>query len=420
MERAAGEGVTIARAGFLPTVDLRFANGWARTNNTHTRTRATRSLGDSQSVVLFRIESSLTISQMLFDGFATANRTDAGRARVACAGFQVVGTADGIALRAAAGYMNVLQARRLVAIAERYVAVHEEVVEGIGTLVAEGAATEAELEQADGRLALAEATLTQFRGTLRDADAAFREATGDWPVDVVMPLVEPGGLPPQAEDAVAEATQSHPGLLAAANIRSLQLDLRAAGAAFLPRVSLDLAGSRNDNAGGVEVPTADFTALFTLTYNFYRGGADRAAIEASKALLSEARLRQEETRRLIEQNDLGRLQRVRSCQHPNPPTRKRLRRRRGGAGGLDQPIRPRRGHPPRPPRYRGPVVRGRDRSGQRRDRRHAGALPDPRVDGAPAERFLTFARPAPSPPASPPYPRACDRSPEPRLRSRAP
>ena len=34
LERAAGQGVTIARAGFLPTVDLRYANGWARTNST--------------------------------------------------------------------------------------------------------------------------------------------------------------------------------------------------------------------------------------------------------------------------------------------------------------------------------------------------------------------------------------------------
>ena len=303
LERAAGQGVTIARAGFLPTVDLRYANGWARTNSTSTRTRASRGDGDSQSVTLFRIESSLTVSQMLFDGFATVNRTDAARARVTGAGFQVVGIADGIALRAAAGYMNVLQARRLVGIAEAYVAAHNDVIEGLEALVAEGAATEAELEQAQGRLAAADGALTQFRGTLRDAEAAFREAVGDWPGDAVMPLIEPTGLPAEAEDAVAEATTSHPSLLAAAeNVRSLQLDLRAAGAVFLPRVSLDLVGSRGENAGGVEAPGGDFTAMLTMTYNFYRGGADRAAVETSKALLSEARLRQEETRRLIEQN----------------------------------------------------------------------------------------------------------------------
>ena len=107
---------------------------------------------------------------------------------------------------------------------------------------------------------------------------------------------------PRADAAVDESVATHPGLKALAeNARALSFDAAAAAAPFKPRVSLDLMGTRNENAGGTKGPTADATAMVNLTYNLYRGGADQAALESARALLNEARLRQEESRRLIEQ-----------------------------------------------------------------------------------------------------------------------
>ena len=62
LQRAAEQSVIAAGAGMLPSVDLTYGNGWARTNNSSTRGRATRGPNDPQSVTLFRIESSLTVS----------------------------------------------------------------------------------------------------------------------------------------------------------------------------------------------------------------------------------------------------------------------------------------------------------------------------------------------------------------------
>ena len=301
--RVAGEAVDIAAAGFFPTLDLRWANGWARTNNTGSRARSTRGPNDSQSIALFRIESSLTLTQMLFDGFGTSQRTKAAKARVDGALFQVLGATEGIALWAASGYVNVLRGQGLLALAGRYVAAHEDVVAALETRVEAGAGTQADLDQAVGRLALAEATRTQFAGALLDAEAAFREVIGDWPANLTAPQVNPVDLPADAETVVADALLSHPSLRAAAeNIVALEHDLRASGSPFLPRLSLDITGTRNENAGGVEAPTSDTTAMFTITYNFYKGGADKAALETAKALLMESRLRLDESRRMIEQN----------------------------------------------------------------------------------------------------------------------
>ena len=304
LQRAAAEGVNIARAGFLPTVDFRYANGWARTNNSGTRARTSRTGSDPQADVLFRFESSITISQLLFDGYATAARAGAAVARLGGAEFSVFGAEEAIALRAASAYLDVVRNRALVALANQYVAAHQLVVDGIRMQVEAGGGAEADPEQAEGRLAIATSTQTQFQGTLRNAEAAYREAIGDWPDEgMAAPALAVDALPATGEDMIAETVMSHSGILAAQqNVSAIEEDLRATAGSFYPRLAFDVAGSRNENAGGAENLTSDWTAMFSLTYNFYRGGADRATQNATRALLNEAKLRLEETRRLIEQS----------------------------------------------------------------------------------------------------------------------
>ncbi len=300
--RAAGFGVDIAGAGFRPTIDLRVANGVARTNNSTTRARTERDHEDPQSIFLYRFESSLTLSQMLFDGFGTASRRNSAMARQQGATFQVMGVEEGVALRAVSAYLSVLQGRELVALGEAYLGAHERVLLGLRAQLEGGAGTQADVDQAQGRLALAHATVIQFKGGLADAEAGFREAVGSRPAELVMPMPRPSQLPASADDAVAEALKSHPGLKALAeSARALEFDVRAAGATGYPRVSLDLMGTRSENAGGTKGPTGDATAMLTITYNLYRGGAEKATLDATRALLNESRLRQEESGRLVEQ-----------------------------------------------------------------------------------------------------------------------
>ncbi len=239
---------------------------------------------------------------MLFDGFGTPSRRNSAQARQQGATFQVMGVEEGVALRAVTAYLQVLQGRDLLALSESYIRAHETVLLGLRAQVEGGAGTQADVDQAQGRLALAEAAVTQFRGGLADAEAAFREAIGGRPADLVMPIVHSAALPATADAAVSEALASHPGVKALAeNVRSMEFEVRAASATSYPRLSLDLMGTRSENAGGVKGVTGDATAMITMTYNLYRGGADKAQLEAARALLNEARLRQEESGRLLEQ-----------------------------------------------------------------------------------------------------------------------
>ena len=303
LRSAADAGVSQARAGFFPTIDARVSEGPARTTNSTTRARATRSPTSPQSDFFYRTDSSLTINQSLFDGSLARSSTDAARATFDAAGFQLLDTGEAIGLRAASSYLDVIRSRGLLELARDNLVQHQDIVDRILFQVDAGGASTADLDQAQARLALAEATVTQFQGGLRSSEANYLEAVGTAPETLEFPFAPTDFLPPSAEDAVLDLVNTSPTIQASRRtILAREEDVDVALASFLPRVSLELRGSRGENAGGSKGPNNDFTALVILDYNLFRGGGDTARLRSAKALRSEARNREYETRRLIEQN----------------------------------------------------------------------------------------------------------------------
>ena len=112
------------------------------------------------------------------DGWGTSQRTKAAEARLQGAEFSVFGASEAVALRAASGYVNVVRGMTLLELADRYVAAHGDVVAALETQVEAGAGTQADLDQAIGRMALAEAARTQFAGALLEPGTGKSSAIG--------------------------------------------------------------------------------------------------------------------------------------------------------------------------------------------------------------------------------------------------
>ena len=78
-----------ARALYFPSIDLRAAAGPEYSNSVTTRNRVTRAPGSDASTTLMRWESQLTLTQMLFDGFATQSEVDRQLERINSAAYRL-------------------------------------------------------------------------------------------------------------------------------------------------------------------------------------------------------------------------------------------------------------------------------------------------------------------------------------------
>jgi adhesin transport system outer membrane protein len=94
-----------AASGYLPSVDLFLARGLERSDNTTTRA------AEDVNRQFDRFERSLTINQMLYDGFATANFVRQQEAVLQATVSRLISTQENTALGAAQAYLEVLKRR---------------------------------------------------------------------------------------------------------------------------------------------------------------------------------------------------------------------------------------------------------------------------------------------------------------------
>jgi adhesin transport system outer membrane protein len=280
--RAADEQVAQARGGLLPQVDVALGGGREESDNSFTRPLRA-------NPILTRQEASITASQLIFDGGAVTGQVRRFSQRADAAGFQVANAAESVALRVAQAYLEVMRLRSQVAFGEENVAVHDRTMRQVELLADRGAGRRSDAQQAAARLALAQATLSQLRGQLLQAESGYRHLVGHAPGAMRKP--EAGLiLPTNIDTAVEGAVASHPAVLAAEReLAAAQADRDSARArGFVPRVDLEVGGTKNRDIDGVVGPNEDRFAMLRLRTNLFRGGTDLARVREAQARIDEA------------------------------------------------------------------------------------------------------------------------------------
>lgn len=269
--RAVDEERDQARSGYLPTVDLRLGAGKERSDNLTTRLQ-----GDDW-LTLTRSERSLSLRQMLFDGFGTRSAVAQQTARVDAAAYRVQSSSEEIASRVAEVYLEVLRRQELVRLAQENVKVHEDIMERIMRLASGGAGNRADAVQAEGRLALARSSQVAAEGNLRAGLANYQQVIGMGPEQLSEPEAPDSSLPASLDAGIEIAHAQSPALKTAmAELQASEAQYEYTGAAFMPKVDLELAGTDNDGIDGVRGDNRDITGMLVLRYNLYRGGGDQA------------------------------------------------------------------------------------------------------------------------------------------------
>lgn len=262
----------IAGSGWKPSIDLQASTGIYQTESPAT---------GNETIDYNSSQLALSVTQNLFDGFDTSNQVDQTRARAQAALFDIYDQADNIALDSIQAYLDVLKQRRLMQLATENVASHESILERIRERNNSGVGRKSQLQQTEGRVALAQASLVAQQNNLDDSVTTMHQVLGRYldPAQMVDP--ELPELPEADLDHLIDTTlQVHPAMIVALNnIKAARFNHKRAKSELYPDLDLRFASEWGDDLGGVEGNTEDLSLILNLTYNFYDGGADRSEIQ---------------------------------------------------------------------------------------------------------------------------------------------
>ncbi len=282
----------MAFGNYLPKVDLSMSSGKNYRNDT-----LIRDLSYSQRT------STLTLTQMLWDGFGTRSQVRqfdyAKRVRI----HELHEVSESTALAAGQAYYDVLRYRKLVGFAEDNYIRHRSVFVQVQEKVKAGVGRRVDLEQASGRLALAEANLLTETSNLHDVSARFLRIVGEQPA-AEMDVAEfaTTAMPADVTAALRQTEEHNPSLRAAIeNVRAAEASVDVRRSTFQPRVDLRLRQDHSTNLSGYAGPSNTRAAEVVVNWNLFNGLSDKASVKQYNELLNEARDIRDKTCRDVRQ-----------------------------------------------------------------------------------------------------------------------
>jgi len=292
---AADEGLKQAQGGYWPRIDVNAGIGKERLDDADARALGLR------DTTLNRRDAAVTLSQMLFDGFAVKSEVARQRARIDSSAYGVAATAEDIAMRVVGVYLDVLRRQETVAAAIDNLRAHQRIYDQIKVRSDSGVGRRADLEQAEGRLALAKANLRTEQSNLKDAEVAYRRLVGMHPGMLIKPGSPAKELPASESVALEIGRANHPTIKSAeADVVQAAAQMDSARAALWPRLDLELAANHGQDI--IHGRSDDVTATVRLRYNLSRGGADQARINEARFQVEETREVLNRTHRQVEEN----------------------------------------------------------------------------------------------------------------------
>ena len=271
------EDQKISRAGWRPQVTAQAWTGheWRDRNDFNGTTDWTRP------------GWSLELRQLIFDGGAVSNRIHQFGYEKLSRFYDLQATSNGVASETVGAYLDVQRYRSMQALAKENYDMHETTYHQLRERQDSGVGRGVDMEQANGRLSLAQTNLMTESNNLNEVTQRYRRLVGEYPPEQ-MPAVPDvmDGLPVIGYTKNFEqALRVNPSILSKqALVQAAQAGTKVAQAAYAPTVDVRVTTGRDreqPSAGGRNVQST--SALLMLTYPLYRGGADAARIRQTAA-----------------------------------------------------------------------------------------------------------------------------------------
>lgn len=291
-QRGTDENVPQALAGYRPQIVAGLSAGLQAVRNL---------LPDNsvQGATLRPWTIGVTVTQVLFNGFKTANSVRVAEFQVQSGREALRNTGQGVLLDAVTAYMNVLANQALVEAQRTNVTVLREIQATTKRRLDAGDVTPTDTAQAEARLSRGLADLNAAEVALAISKATYTQVIGEAPSQLV-PAATVDRLSPNALAAATEAAgHEHPAILGAGfDVDVAQTTIKVAESSFLPTVSVQANASRSIQSDSTLSTSATDQAsiLGQINVPIYDGGTAASQTRQAKELASQSRMVLEQVR----------------------------------------------------------------------------------------------------------------------------
>ncbi|HAT1820582.1 TolC family outer membrane protein [Legionella pneumophila] len=282
---SAKQAIDKAKGALYPSIDV--TGGFGRQRSVNPTSAA---IDDTPSTTLNIVESAVELRQRLFAGGGIINEVKRNQYLTQAQKWKTQGIAEDLALEITKNYFAVLLHERLYAYSIENLKAHKAVFKMIKERATAGITRTAEVDQANARLALAEANKISALADLQEVKINYAKTVGKWPENLQMPRVPArNSLPNNLARIIEKGLDNHPTVKSSyADIKEAKAQYDVARAAYYPEVNLVLNSSKNKNLGGLIGPNDSDTVAVRMNYNAFRGGADAARIRETAYQVQEA------------------------------------------------------------------------------------------------------------------------------------
>jgi outer membrane protein len=296
--RATDEGVPQALSGYRPRVSLTASAGIQYSD--------TLSTSGGTPTALVRTEThgvnpprsvGLTVTQTVYNGNQTANKTRAAESATSGAreGLRVL--EETVLLSAATIYMDYLRDSAIVEVNKSNVRVLEQTLKQTRDRFNVGEVTRTDVAQSEAQLAAGKTQELTAEANLVTTRANFRRIIGNEPENLAPGSPVDRYLPGTLQGSVELSLIENPNVTAAmygVDVNFLQVKINEG--ALLPTVSVQAAVQRADEQTLITPKSFGASAVAQVAVPIYQGGAEYSLIRQSKETLAQQRLNLETTR----------------------------------------------------------------------------------------------------------------------------
>ncbi len=257
--------VSLAQSGYYPSLDIGAGIGYEETDRENPHSQQTNEN-------YTRKEASARFRQPLFEGFSTSSDVSRSRAQRDAGEYRLLSLTENKSLKIIKAYLDVLQSKEILTLAEANLAHHKEILSSIEQRYKQGVSDKADLIQIKGRVASAQADLYSAKNNILDAHAVYVKAVGEAPGELSEVTAGDIQIPASAEEAIAKAIEENPTMLAARkNVDVLISEKESAQSGYYPHLYGDLSANYREDADGIEGTQETYQAMLRLEWNLFDG-----------------------------------------------------------------------------------------------------------------------------------------------------